>query len=111
MDKIERYRTIVKQILSQHAEYTLNYGDIDTIPMFDERSDSYLLLDVGWAKTGRVYAIPLHLRIKHDKIWIERDNTDAEIAEELLEAGVPKEDIVLGFYRPERRKITEFAVA
>ncbi|MEM7032901.1 MAG: element excision factor XisI family protein, partial [Chloroflexota bacterium] len=55
-------------------------------------------------------SVSLHLRIKQDKIWIERDNTDVGIAESLLEAGVAKEDIVLGFYRPERRKITEFAV-
>ena len=111
MDKINNYRSIIKQILSQHAEYTLSYGEVETIPTFDERSDSYLLLDVGWGKTGRVHSVPLHLRIKQDKIWVERDNTDIGIAEELLEAGVLKEDIVLGFYRPERRKITEFAVA
>lgn len=111
MDKISHYRSIIKQILSQHAEYTISYGEVETIPNFDERSDSYLLLDVGWSKTGRVYSVPLHLRIKQDKIWVERDNTDVGIVEELLEAGVEKEDIVLGFYRPERRKITEFAVA
>ncbi|MEM7128617.1 MAG: XisI protein [Chloroflexota bacterium] len=111
MDKINNYRSIIKQILSQHAEYMLSYGEVETIPTFDERSDSYLLLDIGWGKTGRVYSVPLHLRIKQDKIWVERDNTDAGIAEELLDAGVEKEDIVLGFYRPERRKITEFAVA
>ncbi len=111
MDKLNHYRSIIKQLLSQHAEQTLSYGEIETIPIFDERSDSYLLLDVGWSKTGRVYAVPLHLRLKQGKVWIERDNTDAEIAEALLAAGVPREDIVLGFYRPERRKITEFAVA
>lgn len=33
------------------------------------------------------------------------------ITQELLEAGVVKEDIVLGFYRPERRALTEFSVA
>lgn len=111
MDKIDSFRGIIKQILSQHAEHTLGYGDIETIPTFDERNDSYLLLDVGWGKTGRVYAVSLHLRIKENKIWVERDNTDVGITEELLEAGIEKEDIVLGFYRPDRRKITEFAIA
>jgi hypothetical protein len=28
----------------------------------------------------------------------------------LKEKGVPKEDIVLAFYSPEKRKLTEFAV-
>ena len=111
MDKVATYRQLVKQILSQHAKYALSYGDIETIPTFDERNDSYLLMDIGWGKTGRVYAVPLHLRIKQGKIWIEQDNTDANIAEALLEAGVAKDDIVLGFYRPKRRRITGFAVA
>lgn len=33
-----------------------------------------------------------------------------EHADELVETDIPKEDIVLAFYRPERRAITEFAV-
>ena len=89
----------------------LSYGDVETLPMFDERNGSYLLLDVGWSKTDRVHSVSLHLRIKDDKIWVERDNTDVGIVEELLVAGVPNDEIVLGFYRPERRKITEFSVA
>jgi len=43
--------------------------------------------------------------------WIEQDWTEKGIATELLESGVPNEDIVLGFRHPERRPLTEFAVA
>ena len=111
MDKINSYRRVIKQLLSQHAEQTISYGEIETIPMFDERNDNYLLLDIGWNSMGRVYSVSLHLRLKEGKIWIERDETDISIADELLDAGIEKGDIVLGFYRPERRKITEFAVA
>ena len=111
MNKTDHYRTVIKQILSQHAEYAPSHGDIETIPTFDERHDSYMLMDIGWGTTGRVFSVPIHLRLKQGKIWIERDNTDAGIADELVELGVPKEDIVLGFYRPSRRKITDFAVA
>jgi hypothetical protein len=32
-----------------------------------------------------------------NKIWIQQDETEDGIASDLLEAGVPKEDIVLGF--------------
>jgi XisI protein len=58
-----------------------------------------------------VHSVVLHLRIKNSKVWIERDGMEEGIATDLLEAGIPKEDIVLAFYRPERRAITEFAVA
>ena len=111
MDKLSHYRNIVKQTLSQHAEYIPSHGQIETIPVFDERNDHYLLIDVGWDRTGRVHAVVLHCRLKDNKVWIERDGTETGIAQELKDAGVPKEDIVLGFYRPERRSLTEFAVA
>ena len=110
MDKINHSRTVIKQILSEHAEFTFSYDDIDVIPMFYERSDSYLLMNIGWANTGRVYSIPMHLRIKNDKVWLEQDNTDAEIAQQLIDAGIPKEELVLGFFSPEHRKLTECAV-
>jgi len=51
----------------------------------------------------------LHIRLRDDKVWIEKDGTETGIAQELLDAGVPKEDIVLGFYRPERRTCIEYA--
>lgn len=110
MDKLNNYRHIIKQILAHHAECIPDYGEIETIPIFDERNDNYLLIDTGWNRLGRVHSTPIHVRIKNDKVWIEQDGTERGIAEELLDAGISKEDIVLGFYRSERRKITEFAV-
>ncbi|MFM6307282.1 MAG: element excision factor XisI family protein, partial [Dolichospermum sp.] len=37
--------------------------------------------------------------------------TEVGIANELVELGVPKEDIVLGFQLPSVRKYTDFAVS
>ena len=110
MDKLSSYRNVIKQVLAQHAEYTPSHGQIEAIPIFDERNDNYLLVDVGWDRTGRVHCVALHLRIKNGKVWIEQDGTEEGVTGELLDAGIPKADIVLGFYRPERRKITDFAV-
>lgn len=109
MDKLSQYRTIVKQILAQHAEYLPSHGQIETLPVFDECHEQYMLLDVGWDVTGRLHAVVLHVRLKDNKVWIERDGTETGIAEELLDAGVPKEDIVLAFYRPERRALWALA--
>src|SRR4051812_22689177 len=49
--------------------------------------------------------------IKGDKLWIQRDGTEHGVARELLEAGVPKNHIVLAFRSPELRRSTDFAVA
>ena len=111
MDKVEHYREIIQQIIAHHAEQSPSHGQIETIPVCDAAHDNYLLVDVGWDHSGRVYAVIFHLSLRNAKIWIEQDGIEDGIAQELVEAGVPKEDIVLAFYRPERRAITEFAVA
>ncbi|MBC6479825.1 MAG: XisI protein [Hormoscilla sp. GM7CHS1pb] len=55
-----------------------------------------------------VHSCLIHIAIADDKIWIHRDGTG--VAGDLLAAGVPKDRIVLGFYHPDTRKITDFAV-
>ena len=109
MDGLTVYRKIVRQVLSKHAELAPSHGQIESIPIFDERTDQYLLIDFGWDRTGRAYTVIVHVRLKNGKIWIERDGMEDGLADELVQAGVPREDIVLAFYRPERRQITEFA--
>lgn len=111
MDQVTRYRSIVKRILAEHAEQAPSHGKIETLPLFDDSHDNYAVLDLGWDRMGRVHAVILHVRLKNGKIWIEQDGTEEGVANKLLDAGIPKEDIVLGFYRPDRRKNTQFAVA
>ncbi|MCS6889763.1 MAG: XisI protein [Chloroflexus sp.] len=48
---------------------------------------------------------------RNGKIWGEADNTDQEIVRQLLDAGIPRESIVLAFYSPQKRAYNEFAVA
>jgi len=47
----------------------------------------------------------------NDKIWIQQDGTEVGIANQLVDLGVPKQDIVLGFDPPNLRKYTDFAVS
>ncbi len=79
--------------------------------MFDRDSDRYLLMIVGWEGVRQVHGCIIHVEIIDDKIWIHRDGTEDGIAGELLEAGIPKERIVLGFKSSRMRKHTGFAVA
>ncbi|MCP4662360.1 MAG: XisI protein [bacterium] len=45
-----------------------------------------------------------------EKVWIQYDGTDPGVARELVEAGIPREAIVLGFRPPHVRPHTGFAV-
>ncbi len=58
-----------------------------------------------------IHHTPIHIDIVNAKIWIQYDDTEEGVATDLLEAGVPHHDIVLGFRPAELRQHTEFAVA
>ena len=52
----------------------------------------------------------MHIDIKNGKVWIQYNGTEVEIADELVKAGIPEEDIVIGFHSPYKRKFTKYAV-
>jgi hypothetical protein len=67
-------------------------------------------MNVGWQQgIHRVYGTVIHIDIKDGKLWIQWDGTDDAVAEELVERGIPKSDIVIGFHMPYKRQFTEFA--
>ena len=53
----------------------------------------------------------VHLEIRDNKIYIEADATEEGIGRDLLDAGIPKSQIVLAFYPPDIREMGEFAVS
>ncbi|WP_377479969.1 MAG: XisI protein [Microcoleus anatoxicus] len=104
------YRDLVKQLLTQYLSYQSSEDSIEMEAVFDEERGRYLLLHVGWRDEERIHGCPIHIDIKDDKIWVQRDFTEAGLAEELVELGVPKNDIVLAFRSPFVRQFTGFAV-
>jgi XisI protein len=52
----------------------------------------------------------MHIDVKDGKIWIQYDGTEEGVANRLVAAGVPKDEIVLGFQSPFQRMHTDFAV-
>jgi hypothetical protein len=111
MDTIAQYRQIIKKILTEHTRIPYAYGDIKTETVFAPEGDHYLLVNVGWDKVKRIHGCLVHIDIIDGKIWIQRDGTEYGIANELVEAGIPKEHIVLGFQSEDVRPYTDFAVA
>jgi hypothetical protein len=111
MDRLEQYRSIIEQTLKQRVNDLKDFPSLRDKTVFDRRTDSYLLLREGWDKSRRVHAIVVHLEILNGKIWVQEDWTEHGVAGDLEEAGVPKNDIVLGFQPPNVRPYTEYAAA
>jgi hypothetical protein len=111
MDRLESYRNIIKSLLTEYASIPISNGVIDSYTVFDTEQDHYLVMSVGWDGYRRVYGCVLHLDIKNGKIWVEQNMTEMRVAQELVERGVDKENIVLGFQAPELRQYTDYAIA
>lgn len=111
MDRLTTYRRIIKQVLEKHTQIKYSHGHIERIAISDEERDSYILLSIGWDKARRIHTVVFHLRIHNGKIWVEDDWTANGIANELMEAGISQEEIVLGFHSAEKRPLTDFAIA
>ncbi|MEG3906157.1 XisI protein [Microcoleus sp. B4-C5] len=111
MEKIEKYRDCIKQVLTKYAGYKPSYGEVEVQVVFDTEHNHYQVVRVGWDNKQRVYGCPIHLDIKDGKIWIQQNGTEIDLGQELVNIGVPKSDIVVGFHPPYMRQFTEFAVS
>src|SRR5437868_2207600 len=106
MDTLNRYRETIERLLLEHTKIPYAYGDIRLEEVFDRARDRYVLVTLGWDKGMRVHGTLVHVDVIDGKIWIQRDGTEYGIAKELVDAGVPKDRIVLAFRPPEVRKHT-----
>lgn len=97
MDKLTQYRQAIKTLIERHAALKPRGEQIERQTLFDTEHDHYQLLNVGWNKTRRIYHCVMHFDVKDDKVWIQHNSTEIELDEELIELGVAREDIVVGF--------------
>jgi hypothetical protein len=111
MDKLENYRQVIQKVLTEYAQIPYAHGDIQLQTVFDRENDHYLLLLVGREGARRVHGCLIHVDIINDKLWIQRDGTEHGVADDFVQAGIPKSQIVLGFRSASVRQYTEFATA
>jgi hypothetical protein len=111
MDKLATYRKFVQALLTHYAEGDRGDESVEVQLLFDTQRDHYQWLNVGWRGSKRIYHCFMHFDIKDGKIWLQQNFTDQDPAEELVEMGVPREDIVLGLQPPYKRPYTDYGVA
>jgi hypothetical protein len=110
MDTTESDRQLIERILVDYAKVPYSNSDVRLLTAFDREQDHYLLMLNGWEGVRHVHGCLVHVEIIDGKFWIHRDGTEYSIAQELLDAGLPKNRIVLAFRSLEKRRLTEFAV-
>ncbi|MFN8513577.1 MAG: XisI protein [Thermomicrobiales bacterium] len=111
MDTRAANRALIERILTEYTVVPYSYGEVDLQTVFDREGDHYLVMLVGRDGIRRVHGCLIHVDLIGDKFWIQRDGTEYGIARELVDAGIPKEQIVLAFHLAEDRPFTGYAVA
>ena len=111
MANIEHYRQCIQTIIKEHGKFKPKYDEIDNELIFDTIHDHYQLMRVGWDDLRRVYHSVIHFDIKDNKIWIQQNMTESDLAQELVNMGIQKEDIVFGLQPPYKRPYTGYGVA
>jgi hypothetical protein len=109
VDTVKKYQQLLYNVLKEHA-HKPSHGEINPEIIIDSKQNHFELMHIGWDGSRRVHGSVLHIDIIDGKIWIQHDGTAPGVAKELVEAGVPKEDIVLGFRPAHVRQYTGYAV-
>src|SRR4051794_6303051 len=107
MDGVSEYRRIIRDLIERYARVRPSVGDVRIETIFDETNDHYELIYSGWAGHRRIHGSVVHADIRGGKVWIEYDG----MANDLVEAGITKDRIVLVFKPPDVRQYTGFATA
>lgn len=98
MDTLEKDCELIEKILTEHTRIPYRHGKISFETVFDRVGDHYLVMLVGRdERRRRVHGALIHVDIIDGRFWIQRDGTEVGIARELLDAGIPRERIVMAF--------------
>ncbi|MGB3694087.1 MAG: XisI protein [Spirulinaceae cyanobacterium] len=104
------YSQLIEEIIQRRYEKSSS-GQVQVEKVIDRDNQHYLLIQVGWMNNKCYYGCLLHLDVIDGKIYIQQNNTEDLIAQRLVDLGVPKTDIVLGFHAPFERQFTEYALS
>ena len=103
---LTQYLEALAEAKNSNPQAPLTYQVLTDLPR-----GHYQLSRMGWHQRRFHFQVLLHMDLAADgKVWLQQNNTDILIGEELVARGIAPSDIVVGF-RPEYlREGTRYAV-
>lgn len=112
MGKATKYQQILREIIEEYGKVKKSLTpNVKSQIMIDNVHKHHQLLSIGWHNERFIYLVTFHFDVIEGKVWIQQNNSDVLIADELIERGVLKSDIILGFIPENVRSYGGFAVA
>jgi hypothetical protein len=110
MDKPTHYREILRRIVEDYASFKSSHGEIDSYPVIDVTATIILPCRRDRIKNGAFKVLSFIPISSTEKLLIQLDGTNRSVAKQLVEAGIPRDDIVLAEKPPHIRKHTGYGV-
>lgn len=114
--KAMRYRKAVQAICTEFAAYIergfKRQPQIQILSVQDMKNGHFLIFMDGWLQNQRDYSCFCHIEVKNDgKVWFRYNGTDLDLVQDLLDAKIPKSDIVLAYLPAELQQNMDFAMS
>ena len=91
MDKIKKYRRILKSVTEEHANIASPMNWVKSTAACDFGQNNYFLIDYDTRE--KKHYIVFHLRLVDGKIFVEQDGVEYGIVDDLVMSGVSAKDI------------------
>jgi hypothetical protein len=92
--KMDSMKAVVRQVVAGYAGKGLN-----SMSYLTQSEDGSVLTvtDFAWIRGEHISGVSLMVRIVGDVIIVERDQNDKILKDALLQAGIPREKIILAY--------------
>lgn len=98
MVQVENYANVIESVLNAYKEQRyINAPSVEQQLIINPDKTQFLLVAVGWHNDIYTHYVVFHLQIRDNKVWLHENRTDVDIAQELVDNGIPKSSIILGF--------------
>ncbi|MGI8639756.1 MAG: element excision factor XisI family protein [Pyrinomonadaceae bacterium] len=92
---MKKYRQMLRNVTEAHAQMSSPMDYVKSTAVSDFSQTNYFLIDFD--SQDKKHYIVFHLCLKDGKVWIEQDGIEYGVAQDLIKAGVARQDIVLAF--------------
>jgi hypothetical protein len=104
MDKIEKYRQIVKETLLELTKGSYAPVDLKNFEIFDDKTGRYIIVNTGYEEddilTPKMNDILTFIELTSEgKVILKGDRSDDEVYDNLIENGIDKSDIISNLYK------------
>ncbi len=114
IQKIEKYQIILTDYLESLAAQRNNLPNIKLKyeVIADTKRNHFQLTRLGWHHHKFNFLVLIHFDLNPEtgKVWIQQNNTEWLVADDLIDKGIPPTDIVLGFKPEYLRALSSFAL-